>query len=147
MSDLLSLADRVAGLSEADREVDALIACYIGKPLGNVDHWLHGADITYRPTAHGFYVAVIPEEGNPDGRTSEAFKSPAYTASLDAALSLVPEGYSFLVGSGDQLGPPWAWVGTDPEHVKGESAATPALALCAASLRARSASVSGGSEG
>lgn len=86
MSGLLELADRVERLSGPDRDVDALIACYLRKPLGNIDHWLHRSDIPYRPTSDGYYVAELP-----DGRTSEGFKSKDFTASLDAAMALVPE--------------------------------------------------------
>ena len=69
--------------------------------------------------------------------------APAYTASLDSALTLVPEGMGWRAGSrkndlGEwehfsrieevlQVRPPWNW----------HHAATPALALCIASLRAR----------
>lgn len=67
-----------------------------------------------------------------DGRQFQIQPHPRrYTASLDAAVSLVPEG--------------WAWCVHDvgiaslmraPRVVKA-TAATPALALCAAALRAR----------
>ena len=68
---------------------------------------------------------------------------PRYTASLDAALSLVPEGWAwavyggareeivataYCVPNGGRL--PW------PDWVTDICAATPALALCAATLRA-----------
>lgn len=63
---------------------------------------------------------------------------PFYTTSLDAALTLVPEGFDWL-----RLGPvtmtvypvqhdPKAWA----HHIEA-TGATPALALCAAALRAR----------
>lgn len=66
-----------------------------------------------------------------------------YTASLDAALSLVPEGWEWIVfGAG----------GADVWHVGNDAvlhridetyAATPAIALCIAALRAREASDDG----
>jgi hypothetical protein len=60
---------------------------------------------------------------------------PAYTASLDAAMTLVPEECDFGVGSfDDSVKLPWAWVRTD--ETEGH-AATPALALTAAALLAR----------
>lgn len=68
-------------------------------------------------------------------------KAPAYTASLDAALTLVPDslfpGVSQSVFHCD-----WhSWMGDedgDGPLTRGEAnAATPALALCAAALRAR----------
>ena len=74
-------------------------------------------------------------------------KPPAYTASLDAAMSLVPEGWGFRFGE-------LFWVKTDSGEIKScakggvaemlatdvlsiGKAATPALALCAAAIRAR----------
>lgn len=63
---------------------------------------------------------------------------PAYTSSLDAALELVPEGLGWTLYSDGYAG-----VGpiTDDEIPQPEIiAATPALALCAAALRARAAS-------
>jgi hypothetical protein len=64
------------------------------------------------------------------------FEAPAYTTSLDAAMTLVPEGCSVhaffqprKIGHKVEIG---------CGHVC-EKAATPALALCAAALRARAA--------
>jgi hypothetical protein len=65
-----------------------------------------------------------------------------FTRSLDAALTLVPEGYGFVVSDAD-----WktarasvAWKNTPADFdapYRDVRAATPALALCIASLRAR----------
>ncbi len=89
MSGLLELAERCETAPQSDRHLDAEIACLIGKPEGNIEHWLHGADIRYRPTAYGYYVAVLP-----DGGTSSAYAAGEFTASLDAAITLVPEGWT-----------------------------------------------------
>lgn len=62
---------------------------------------------------------------------------PAYTASLDAAQALVPEGYAWHCGCEIDL-TPFARVFGHDLHEE-ECAATPALALCIASLRARAA--------
>ena len=71
-----------------------------------------------------------------------------YTGSLDAAMSLVPEGWSVQFGRGwrcdIERGKSWASVMDvqyGPPTVSGEceNVATPALALCVAALRARSA--------
>jgi hypothetical protein len=67
---------------------------------------------------------------------------PAYTASLGAAMTLVPEGWRPVIDTASEEGAAlvdiWAWVTVSPKpkrrHAK---AATPALALCAAALRAR----------
>ena len=69
------------------------------------------------------------------------FRVPAYTASLDAAMSLVPEGMLFYVDSGTIDGGDChaCVVSKDNTAITGgcKGAATPALALTAASLRAR----------
>ena len=68
---------------------------------------------------------------------------PAYTSSLDAAMTLVPEGMRFYVDNGTLdagSSHACAWTGTPPGISGGcKGAATPALALCAAALRSRSA--------
>jgi len=150
---LLDLAAKVEWLSGPDREVDAEIACYIGKPLGNIGHWLHGADIAYEPTVGGYYVALTPEAGTSERRKSEPFKAQEFTSSLDAAMTLVPEGGHFGLGR-DSANPShgeksWAWVrcrvgGNWQEFRAAPDAAQPGfvdggpcLALTAADLRAR----------
>ena len=65
---------------------------------------------------------------------------PTYSASLDAALTLVPDGHASAVGTmafkdSDKL--PWATYWTPQGWPYSTEAATPALALCAAALRAR----------
>ena len=56
------------------------------------------------------------------------------TASLDAALTLVPDGYVVNLGNDEPI---WAqvWIDNDPTSRGGGT--TMALALCAAALRAR----------
>lgn len=62
-----------------------------------------------------------------------------YTASLDAALTLVPEG--FVTNLGNDTGAAWAHVWSDgPDYdgmIPGSRAVTMPLALCAAALRSR----------
>ena len=79
----------------------------------------------------------------------ETGKAPAYTASIDAALTLVPEGWDWSAQTSclkglsrascdlTQLAPfkPEDWT------VRTARATTPALALCAAALRARAATI------
>lgn len=62
---------------------------------------------------------------------------PAYTASLDAAMTLVPKGHCFSARKDFDGCIAFAWRDI-PTGIRGE-AATPALALCAASLRAKAA--------
>ena len=58
-----------------------------------------------------------------------------YTASIDAAMQLVPEGWTGLipVSGGEEA---WLWPNSKPSRGHRCNAATPALALCAAALRA-----------
>lgn len=119
MSDLEKLAGRVEALTGPDREVDALIAV-----LQNLR---------------------IVDEGHPLGRccydkNGVLLVLPSYTRSLDAAMSLVPDGWDFTVGVCDK----GAWSDVSPSEQPYDVAdevfaqgATPALALCAAALRAR----------
>lgn len=84
--ELLALAHEVELLSQSERDVDAKIACIIGRPLGEIDHWLHGVDIFWEPTAHGWYLPILP-----DGSKGIAYQSAQYTGSLDAAMLLAPK--------------------------------------------------------
>lgn len=115
---MTDLADRIERADGPSRELDAEIAVASGQ---------YRAD-RHRPGS--FFKADQPNHSS--------LGVPAYTSSLDAAMSLVPEGW----GEGKIL-----WVGGEcyvtlsrshPENMeaKGE-AATPAPALCAAALRAK----------
>ena len=76
------------------------------------------------------------------GRRQLRLPTPAYPASLDAAMTLVPEGWFVMLGyqnGGQSAGaslteyPAWQNRGRNAQG----TAATPALALVAAALRAR----------
>ena len=70
--ELRALAERVMALTGADREVDAMIAVALGI---------------------GGNVIATPEGWCVGGPSGQPFLSPAYTASIDAAMTLVPEGW------------------------------------------------------
>lgn len=118
MTPLLLLAEKVEGLEGPDREVDCEIL-----------------------------AAVARTDNGP------VFAAPAYTASLDAAMSLVPEGWGWLVcqpsekaiasGLLKERTPVMGEVQYGCDHRYAVAAATPALALVAASLRARAAMEAG----
>jgi hypothetical protein len=134
MSDLLELADRVEALVTSDRALDAEIAYAI---CWRWDDWEEG-DICIEDRSLEYVVNSTLNSNNSIWKYL-----PAYTASLDAALTLVPEnphntGERFQVES-------WTTNGVHAEHVRASAwvsgtrrvfAATPALALTAASLRA-----------
>lgn len=136
MSELLELATQCEAAEEADRELDALIYCAL------------------HPT-HTAYFSEGDEWALADWMVREGgvnFSPPCFTASLDAALTLLPAaeaGYSVVFWRLGNDGE-----GGDPAAFKAEvlicamlasqrfaaTAVTPALALCAAVLRARAAS-------
>lgn len=132
---LMGLAERVEGLSGPDREVDALVAIALAKPPANAFRPSAAEDVgTFSVGGYGFWTCEH------------------YTASLDAALKLVPEGAHYGLGhdaNGPMVG--WAWVRLkaadgwhevhSPErmgfrHVE-PWPQSPALALTTAALRAR----------
>lgn len=114
--DLIALADCCEAATGPDRDLDAEIAPVRG--------------------------LRVTQEGHPLGpccydASGRIVMLPRYTASLDDALTLRPVGYDWIAGdvNGGFGGTPYACVGSRVEHF----AATPALALCAAALRARAA--------
>lgn len=114
--ELVKLAARCEAASGPDRELDREIAISVGHPWDYVADWgLRGHE---RPTAF------------------------PYTASIDAAMTLVPE-ECWEVGVRATLGGKgFAYISApraekNAGHIHyGANAATPALALCAAALRA-----------
>lgn len=78
------------------------------------------------------------------GREGMSRDVPAYTASLDAALALVPERWRTVTANQQPWEPSWVWRLGEIEGKFGKAgqdgtAATPALALTAAALRAHAA--------
>lgn len=128
---IAELADRVEALSGPDRKVDCLIADAVDAwPEGWIKHLpgMEGATWAYHNPAHN----------------GEWMEAPAYTASLDAAMTLVPEGSwdHMEVFKPDHQTLGWTVhllangnFRDRPNHVG--FAATHVLALCAAALRAR----------
>lgn len=111
-NDLMDLAARVEAASGPDREIDKAVQRATGDGSGN--HWFK----------------------NHLGEHTTDDLAPAYTASLDAAMILVPEGWTCWSLRSERIG-----TGVDGQEQRELAfAATPALALTAACLRARSAS-------
>ena len=122
MTDLLALADLVEKLMGPDREIDGEICLALG--------WTHqkmkGDSKPYyrKPGDKVYYLRSEP---------------PAYTGSLDAAMTLAPEGYKWRCGYSRHV-PHNAEVIDYSAHTGtfiGESDASRCLALLAAILRAR----------
>lgn len=136
---LRALIARVESASGPDRELDA----EIGRAVGAFDRLLGGFDdseiaaVTYVPE-YDHASILVRMKGRSSGGLRYTEKLSRYTASLDAAVSLVPAGWSILmVWNGKRnictvhaqpLGTVQSW--PDPSE-----AATPALALVAAALR------------
>lgn len=77
--------------------------------------------------------------------------SPAYTSSVDDAMSLVPSGHRVLLDSDPDRRPEWRCLvrpsGSAGTSVDGSLAATAALAISASALRARAAAMTEDSNG
>lgn len=114
-SDVEALAERCERAAGPDRELDAEIGRYFSAR----------------------FLGYVPDE--PQHGCAE------FTRSIDAAMTLVPEGWYWRAGHG-VLWPGWAHLNRKhPDHCEREDehsahAETPALALCAAALRARAQS-------
>jgi hypothetical protein len=116
MTTLTELADRVERAEGPDRELDWDIAEAVHLTTRN--EW-------------GDSVFITRNSG---------YRPPFFTASLDAAMTLVPEGWAattvrFSIGTGKAILWRDSWEETH-RAIDGISADTPALALTAAALRA-----------
>ena len=125
---LSALIDRLASAKEGSRELDARI--YLALQSDDVQGC----------------VAIAMSWPNYRGRTNAELMADwaddqnlkRYTTSLDAALSLVPEGFGWAIDASPFGSPIIAMVGEVANEILIEAkCATPSLALCLASLRAR----------
>ena len=113
-----TIIDKLERADGPDRELDCRIWCTLG------------------PVPYDHAIQVVPDHSQ--------WVAPTYTASIDAAMTLVPEGWhTSNYHQGPSGGGHWWKLGyindTMQHYVTAESrAATPALALCIAAVRARS---------
>lgn len=114
MNMLIELADRCEKATRPDRQLDAVIAVAVCDDPHAV---------VALPQFHG--------AGSVEGAMT-FWNAPTYTASLDAAMALVPEGWGWALFDGAVVLTP-----DKGPQVMGDAATTP-LALCATALRARS---------
>jgi hypothetical protein len=122
--ELLALADRCEKASGADRELDVQIGAAVwGRPGVLVLRQEVISDIIRAPTEYSYWE---------------------YTSSIDAALTLVPEGWWLDIQTAGVSGVgavsrewPVIKYGRDEGHGERTQARTLALALCTAALRAR----------
>ena len=122
MDDLIKALEQA---TEGSRELDADVC--------KVAFWQsHGY---YGETdEHGEWFLYSHRTG---GNPTPKERLPHYTTSLDAALTLVPDGYTGHLSFGDRGA--CHLLDLDNEIVASQIASTPALALCLAALKARGA--------
>lgn len=122
----MTLIERLEAASGPDRELDEAIGLDLGwSPVSN-------------PT---FATGLMGRWYTPDGRMTDHYGIPRWTASLDAAMTLIPEGCVTYLASEDRHSHRWEWSLRDKYAVRHHARApTPALALCIASLKARGVS-------
>jgi hypothetical protein len=153
--ELIALAERCERAEGPDRALDARIWCVIGvgSPWTAENCWLAA---TVRPPELESLGLTLEQwlDKWPDEADAAAqnYNVPRYTASLDAANALVPKGWSVERSGWQAIAEPYyagfeLWQyrkNADGEYRHGSSeaitkgsAVTPALALCAAALRAR----------
>lgn len=140
--ELIAMASAVEKLEGPCREMDLAIMCaldlrpdWLAKSQGHM--WIDRGGVN--PVIRWCDDRMKEGSGNPS-----VDDGPRYTASIDAAMTLAPTGYIVgLVNSTEES--PYearggsAFIGEPGDGPKGNfqaSAATPALALCATSLRA-----------
>lgn len=124
----MDLIEKLEQATGPDRALDAAITVV----LDIREEWLRSDD---RPL-----VASADDKGCPTarlghvsaGKFGPGFEAPRYTASIDAALTLVPEGSTWDLTFDDYL---IACVGSG--HNTGKHDTAPAIALCIAALKSR----------
>lgn len=126
MNDLLELAERCEKATGPDREIDGDIAA----ALSLQPEWA---------TVRSSRQPELFSDTGP-GLRARTWVAPKFTASLDAALSLAPEGWAWMHGCapGEAFFASLAVMDDDLRAPEVDvTAATAPLALCAAALRAR----------
>ncbi len=117
-----ALIERLEGLSGPDRAVDVEIAVW--KSGFSIDH----------------FRDVINQIGVPgSGWTPQEKEWPRYTGSIDAALTLVPEGWQWQVSNRAPAPHSGRAYINNKQLINTDTAATPAIVICIVSLRARAA--------
>lgn len=158
MSTLEALAQRCEAMTGPDRRLDAAIGAAVRALPIDGSGWpqLSGWQGEFAATKFEGRIAALDSKGE----MSVHWEAREYTASIDDAMLLIPDGWEWLIRSPCKDGPndrgrhfarlssadfdsvTWGkgetWL---TEKLAGEEAlcwaATPALALCAAALRAR----------
>ena len=128
---MIDIIAKLEAATEGSRELDCMIWC----ELNGKRYKEHAT--SHRGETHCFYTE--PPKRTPHVETG----IPPWTQSIDAALTLVPKGYDWIISNvnGHFGGTPYACVEDEMKisglHTTRHFANTPVLALCIASLRAR----------
>lgn len=135
MTDYSPLIERLEKASGPDRELDCRVWLLVGDALGEPFSLRGHAPIKPSEVVNGRWMGSAVEKYPNDMQgIARSWRVPCFTASLDAAMSLVPEGECWRVED-HPLSGPGAIVGDEADTIS--CCATPALALCAAALKAR----------
>ncbi|MES2903989.1 MAG: hypothetical protein V4696_07375 [Pseudomonadota bacterium] len=126
----MNLPARIEAMTGPSREMDAEIAALVSTDPTSRVVWFKGRR---RYLSAGAGRLPMHVGGGKGTKWGIVYQTKPYTASIDAAVSLVPAGHCWTL---KDYGTPKcvAQIGALIQS----SAATPALALCAAALRARS---------
>lgn len=146
MSALLELAERCEAAAGPDRELDASVSAALGV-IDDLRDYEHPTRLLGKPyfrvSRDGLRVELGTVVDGVKHRVASRLPRP-FTASLDAAMMLVPEGAHCGMGQdGGPEGKGWAWVRCKVGDQWQEFSCEPrfvanmTLALCAAALRAR----------
>lgn len=131
MTSLTSLIERIEAATEGSRELDAEIALAM-----NLPREAFGPVYDQRGMIDGPEYHVEKGTWSGNGMT---WRAPDFSTSIDAALTLLPEGHSYTLGDCNEDNVPWACVtrcaGTWPDFAA--TGADVVLALLSAILRAR----------
>lgn len=146
MSELIKLAERFEQASGPDRELDYRIGYALGWRFNGFE-WpgrqscdqeeLSDQQFADLDMMAGGWKRPDQDEWPYPGTNNNVV--PRWSSSIDAAMTLVPEGQLFILYSDGscEIGPQ-PTDGSIMQPVAKAEAATPALALCSAALRARS---------
>ncbi|WP_286881520.1 hypothetical protein [Sphingomonas sp.] len=147
----MALAERVEAATGPDREIDGSIwwATRSANVIEHLDPSGFVRRCIKRDGSAGRALQQFFDSSNPACLARLAFSN-AYTASIDAAMTLVPEGLwaeGSLGSHVDQRASLEIHAPCTYDPIGRATAATPALALTAAALRARAALLSDRGEG
>lgn len=131
---MLDLIARLEAATQSEMDLDAQIGALVRWHPYGPDHWMRDSDIEFRAT--GYYVQAFRDTGE----SCASWKPLAYTSSIDAALTLVPDCHVINIGTDVGM---WAYIWRDTEDYDGvpfeARSQFLAIALCIAALKARAA--------